>query len=443
MPQRTDLPPINRLPDSIKTRYIAANTIQILWDSADKIEEALHHSGWTLLAEKRDQAFCRLMVLTALRHWGQIRHILQNYIKKPVPQKDWLVLNILSVSLTQLLFLETPPHAVINTAVETIKSFYQLKKYQGFVNAILRQFVRDQEHQPIVPDIQHNYAPWLWQAWVKTYGLPQTQQIAEAHVHEPGLHISIKGRPEYWADQLKAEILPMGGLYLKSPEGRIEQLPGYDQGEWWVQNAAAALPAKFLQFKPGDTVLDICAAPGGKTAQLSAAGAKVIALEISAERLKMLEENLGRLHLQAELVEADANNWRPTQPLRFILLDAPCSSTGTIRRHPEIAWRRKREELSHLIKQQRDLLQSSYQMLAKGGQLVYATCSLLREEGEGQLDWLLKKYPDLNIVPILPAEVGGLSELITDRGELRTLPYHLLDRGGLDGFYAVRLQRLA
>lgn len=441
MPPRIDHSSLPRLPDPLKSRYIAATTIQMLLDSSEKIEEAFQQSGWGLLAEKRDQAFCRLLVLEALRHWGQIQHILKNYIKKPIPPQDWLVLNIMGISLAQLLFLKTAPHAVINTAVETIKSFYQFKKYQGFVNAILRQFVRDQQQQPILPDLHYNYAPWLWQSLLKTYGVEKTQQIAAAHVQEPGLHLSVKSRTEYWAAQLKAETLPMGGLYVQLHEGRIEQLPGYEQGEWWVQNAAAALPAKLLQFQVGDKVLDICAAPGGKTAQLLAAGANVTALELNVERLKMLERNLKRLHLKAEVIEADANHWRPAQPISFILLDAPCSSTGTIRRHPEIAWRRKAEEIDHLIKHQRNLLEAAYQMLTKGGQLVYTTCSLLPEEGENQLDEILKKYQDLKIIPILPAEVGGFTDLITHRGELRTLSFHLLHMGGLDGFYAVRLQK--
>ena len=243
-----------------------------------------------------------------------------------------------------------------------------------------------------------------------------------------------------WAERLGAEVLPTGSLRLREAGGAVEALPGFAEGAWWVQDAAAVLPARLLG-RPARAI-DLCAAPGGKTAALAAAGIQVTAVERSAPRLRRLTENLQRLGLAAEIVEADAASWRPAEPAEAVLLDAPCSATGTIRRHPDLPWLKAPEDIPKLTALQDRLLDNAVAMTQAGGTLVYATCSLQPEEGPARIAALLARGAPVAPAPIEPAEVGGLAELLTPQGELRTLPCHLAAKGGMDGFYACRLRRL-
>ncbi|MEQ9609252.1 MAG: RsmB/NOP family class I SAM-dependent RNA methyltransferase, partial [Kiloniellaceae bacterium] len=296
-----------------------------------------------------------------------------------------------------------------------------------------------------------NTPDWLWESWCAAYGEETARAIAAAQLGEPPLDLSCKGDPAAWAERLGAEVLPNGSLRLPAGQGDVARLPGYAEGAWWVQDAAAALPARLLARGleggvSGKTVIDLCAAPGGKTAQLAAAGAEVIAVEKNRERLARLDENLQRLQLGAATVAADAASWQPPALADAVLLDAPCSATGTLRRHPDIAWLKDKAQIDTLTPTQDRLLAHAVGMVKPGGLLVYAVCSLQPEEGPQRIHALLASDDRVERLPLTPADLGGgdpagMAGMITPEGDLRSLPCHLAQQGGLDGFYAFRLRR--
>jgi 16S rRNA (cytosine967-C5)-methyltransferase len=285
---------------------------------------------------------------------------------------------------------------------------------------------------------------WLMRRWTATYGAGVARAIAAVHTIEPPLDLTVKGDPAKVAALLGGRVLPTGTVRLV-PRGPVTRMPGYAAGEWWVQDAAAALPAKLLGNVRGLRVADLCAAPGGKTAQLAHAGAQVVAVDQSPARLARLRENLARLQLHAETVAADATAWQDG-PFDCVLLDAPCSGTGTIRRHPDIPWLKSESDLESLAALQRALFAQAVRLLKPGGLLVYSTCSLEPEEGEHIVAVELARNSNLRRRPIAPAEVGGIAEFINRDGDLRTLPHQLADSPdprlrGLDGFFAARIEK--
>jgi 16S rRNA (cytosine967-C5)-methyltransferase len=285
-----------------------------------------------------------------------------------------------------------------------------------------------------------NTPDWLWKSWEKAYGGDTARRIAEIHLTEPPLDITVKSDPELWAKELGGVALPMGSVRLRDARN-ITHLKGFNEGFWWVQDMAATIPARLLGDVHDKRVIDLCAAPGGKTAQLASAGAKVQAVDRSKERIAMLKTNVHRLKLQAEYVTTDASKWMPAFAPDAILLDAPCSATGTLRRHPDVAWHRKPEDITRLRETQHELLLHALGILKPGGTLVYAVCSLQPEEGEQQIQQLLNERKDVNLLPVRAAELGLPAECVTSKGEIRTLPCHLSELGGMDGFYAARLNK--
>jgi 16S rRNA (cytosine967-C5)-methyltransferase len=313
------------------------------------------------------------------------------------------------------------------------------------VNAVLRRVAREgAQFLAAVDTVALDTPQWLMARWVKTYGAQTARAIAVANGTEPALDLTVRNDPEHWASALGGHVLPTGSVRA-IVHGPISQLPGYGEGAWWVQDAAAALPAKLFGDVRGRTVADLCAAPGGKTAQLAAAGATVIAVDRAPGRLERLRQNLERLHLTAETVAVDVTQWR-AGPFDAVLLDAPCSSTGTIRRHPDIPWLKRAADIAALAALQRRLVAQASELTKSGGTLIYCTCSLEPEEGVEIIRDLLDHNPSLRRQPISTGEVHGHSEWLTADGDLRTLPCHLPDpdsrMGGLDGFYAARLQRI-
>jgi 16S rRNA (cytosine967-C5)-methyltransferase len=309
------------------------------------------------------------------------------------------------------------------------------------LNAILRRVDRERAawlEQTSEPSL--NTPGWLWESWVAAYGAERAGEIAAAHLREPPLDITPKTDAAAWRDRLSATLLPIGSLRLPL-DGPVESLPGFGEGAWWVQDAAAALPARLLGDVRGKRVIDLCAAPGGKTAQLAAAGADVIAVDRSAPRLERLNRNLTRLGLNAATVVADATLWRPDQPADAVLLDAPCSATGTIRRHPDVPWLKRPQDVAKLVALQSRLLQAAIEMIRPDGTIVFCTCSLQPEEGPAHIAALLLDGAPVERLPLRPADVGGLDSLIDVNGDLRTLPCHLSEQGGIDGFFAARLCR--
>ncbi|MFQ5775874.1 MAG: RsmB/NOP family class I SAM-dependent RNA methyltransferase [Kiloniellaceae bacterium] len=393
----------------------------------------------------RDRAFARLLAATVLRRLGQLDALIDHCLERPLKPKLADVRDLLCLGAAQLVFLETPPHAALSTTLALAEGA-RVSGHKGLVNAVLRRLAREGPALAAAHDAARLDTPaWLWDAWCAAYGEAGARAIAAAHLAEPPLDLTVKGgagEVRAWAARLGAAALPTGSLRLPPGAGEVVRLPGYEDGAWWVQDAAAALPARLLGEVKGRRVIDLCAAPGGKTAQLAAAGAAVTAVDISPRRAARLRDNLARLGLEAETVVADAAAWRPPAPAEAVLLDAPCTATGTLRRHPDVAHLKGPGDLAALTDLQDRLLVAALEMVAPGGVLVYAACSLQPEEGPARIAALLRAGAPIERAPVTAAEAGGLGELVSPEGDLRTLPCHLAELGGLDGFYACRLRRL-
>lgn len=372
-----------------------------------------------------DRARALRLAETVLRHLEPADKLLDKHLRKSPPLT---VRNTLRLAVVERA-AGAPAHGTVNAAVEIIRqSGKRTAHLAGLVNAVLRALP-----DPIILPIQ-KLPRWLRQPLVHSYGRDTVSAIEGIHAQEPPLDLTL--RPGFTHPE--GEFLPTGSLRLRSP-GQLSALPGYAEGGWWVQDAAAALPAKLLQPQPGERILDLCAAPGGKTLQLAAAGARVTALDISAPRMSRLQANLARTGLTASLVTGDALHWQPDTPFDAILLDAPCSATGTIRRHPDLPFVKDGSELPSLTKLQSHLIDRALTWLKPGGRLVFSTCSLLPEEGEAQLAAALGRHPGL-IVDSTALE-GIDPTWWTPEGALRLRPDCWADRGGMDGFYLVRLRK--
>lgn len=387
--------------------------------------------------EPRDRGFTHLLVATVLRRLGTLDAVIEPYLRRAPPDA---VRHALRLGAAQLLLLGTPPHAAVGATVAAVRALPKGAAFTGLANAVLRRIAA--EGAAVLEELDGprlDTPDWLWRAWHDAYGPETTRAIAEVHQREAPLDLTLKPGEDAaaWAQRLGAEVLPTGSLRL-AQAAPVPELAGFAEGAWWVQDAAAALPAHLLAARPGERVIDLCAAPGGKTTQLAAAGARVTAVERAPERAARLRENLARLHLDAEVVEADAATWRPDEPADAVLLDAPCTATGTIRRHPDIARNKRASDVTALAAIQDAMLANAATMLRQGGRLVYAVCSLQPEEGEGAV---ARADASLRGDPIAPAELAGLPEAITPEGFLRTTPALWRERGGMDGFFAARLIR--
>jgi 16S rRNA (cytosine967-C5)-methyltransferase len=388
----------------------------------------------------RDRAFARLLVATVLRRLGQIDALIAHCLTTPLPPRAAMVHDMLRLGIAQLLFLRTPPHAAVATTVD-LAELRGFLSHKGLVNAVLRRLSQEGPGLVAAQDEARLDAPeWLWRSWSQTYGEAGARGIALAHLKEAPLDLTVRSDVEKWRALLDATLLPTGTL-RRTGGGAIASLPGYGEGAWWVQDAAAAIPATLFGKIAGQRVIDLCAAPGGKTAQLAAAGARVTAVDRSPRRLERLNANLLRLSLPVEAITADATSWRPPEPVRHVLLDAPCTATGAIRRHPDVPHLKSPDDVTRLAAVQERLLAAAIDMLMPGGTLIYCTCSLEPQEGVQQVQQLLARHAPVKRKPIDPAEIGGLTQCITADGDLRTLPSHLAEIDGLDGFYAARLVR--
>jgi 16S rRNA (cytosine967-C5)-methyltransferase len=394
--------------------------------------------------EPRDRAFARLLAATALRRQGELEHVLRAFLDKPLPKSSRRVWAILLAGAAQLLCLKTSPHAAVDLAVEAVRREPHGARFAGLVNAVLRRVAGEGPGILAGQDaVKLNIPAWMWQRWENAYGADVARRIAEASLKEPALDLSLKPGADAaaWAQRLGGRLLPTGSIRIAA-HGRVEDLPGYAEGAWWVQGAAAALVVRAAGDVAGRTVADLCAAPGGKTAGLAAAGARVTAVDDSDERLERLRQNLNRLGLAAEVVAADAAGWAPGRTFDAVVLDAPCSGTGTISRHPDILRLKRPDDVRRLADVQGRLLRNAAALVRPGGILVYSTCSLEPEEGRAQIDALLESEPSLQRAPIAAREIGADPAWIVD-GDVRTLPFHLDDGefSGLDGFYIARLRK--
>jgi 16S rRNA (cytosine967-C5)-methyltransferase len=445
-PQRFALP--SEVP-GLAARRIAADILDGVLHKRrtldDQLEGAGAHPGLKTLAD-RDRALMRRLVATILRRLGTLGHVLSRLLDRGIPTDAPRAQSALLIGAAQILWMDVPDHAAVDLSVRLVQSDRRAAKYAGLVNAVLRRCAR--EGQPLIDEVRSetlDVPPWLLQRWIAHYGKTVAREIALAIACEPSLDITVKSDAGQWASRLHGETLPTGSVRTLL-QGSVTMLPGFAEGQWWVQDAAAALPARLFGDLTGKTVADLCAAPGGKTAQLVLAGAEVIAVDRSPGRMARLRDNFARLSLQAEAVVADAAEWNADQSDKTfdgILVDAPCASTGTIRRHPDVAWLRQEDDITAMTGVQKRLLQKAVSLLKPGGTLVYCTCSLEPEEGEQQISALLASDATVRRVPIEASEVSGLGEILTGDGDLRTLPSHLPHAdprlGGLDGFYAARL----
>ncbi len=387
--------------------------------------------------EPRDRGFAHLLAATVLRRLGTLDAVIEPYLRRAPPDS---VRHALRLGAAQLLLLGTPPHAAVGATVAAVRALPKGPAFTGLANAVLRRIAAEGAAALEGLDAPRLDTPdWLWRSWHDAYGPETARTIAEAHQREAPLDLTLKPSEDAaaWAERLGAEVLPTGSLRI-AQAAPVPELAGFAEGAWWVQDAAAALPARLLAARPGERVIDLCAAPGGKTAQLAATGARVTAVERSPERAARLRENLARLRLDAEVIEADAATWRPAEPADAVLLDAPCTATGTIRRHPDILRNKRATDVAALAAIQDAMLANAAAMLRQGGRLIYAVCSLQPEEGEGTI---ARVAASLRRDPIAPAELPGLADAITPKGVLRTTPALWPERGGMDGFFAARLIR--
>jgi 16S rRNA (cytosine967-C5)-methyltransferase len=435
----------------LAARRIAADILDGVLHRHRTLDEQLDgvgaHPGLKML-DDRDRALMRRLVATVLRRLGTLGHLLSRLLDRGVPTDAPRAQSALLIGAAQILWMDVPDHAAVDLSVRLVQSDRRAAKYAGLVNAVLRRCAR--EGRTIVDEVRSevlDIPAWLLARWKAHYGETTARDIALALGQEPSLDITVKSDAGAWASRLHGEMLPTGTVRTLL-QGSVTTLPGFAEGAWWVQDAAAALPARLFGAVDGKSIADLCAAPGGKTAQLAQAGANVVAVDRSPARIARLRDNLTRLHLEAGVEVADATEWQGANGgFDGILVDAPCSATGTIRRHPDVAWLRQHADFAGLTGLQARLLRRAAAMLKPGGMLVYCTCSLEPEEGEQAISALLAEAPEMRRVPIEAGEVAGLAEIVTSDGDLRTLPCHLPHPeprlGGLDGFYAARLVRSA
>lgn len=409
-------------------RRIALDALTRITEENREVDDALTDAGIERL-EGRERGFAYTLVMNSLR-WGRAADaLLATYIEKPIPERKHRALWALRMGVVQLLALGVPPHAAVSTTVTLIKKRKPDIAYAGMANAVLKKIAAEGKLDPLLA-----LPEWMRFRWESSYGAQTARAMAEAIMVEPPQDISLKEGASLEGERI-------GRITVRNQATDVTALPGYDEGQWWVQDVASTLPAQLLGEVNGKRVLDACAAPGGKTAQLCASGAEVTALDRSPMRLKRLAENMQRLGFTPTIVEADVMRWQPDALFDAILLDAPCSATGTLRRHPEIGWMRAETDMTKLAGIQSKLLAHAWGWLKPGGVMVYSVCSLETEEGERQVERFLDKHKDATIRAPHLAEGAAPDGAISAEGYLRTLPHHWAEKGGMDGFFAVALQK--
>ncbi len=395
---------------------------------------------------RRDRSFVRALSTLVLRRYGQLQAVFNNCLNFPLRGKTGDFELIMLLALAQLLFLQTPLHAVAAIAKYQTGRDPKARHLGKLLTAVLRRAGEEGPQMLAAQDAARLNTPtWLWQHWEQAYGEAVTRKIALANLREAPLDLTVKSDPERWAKRLGGRVLPTGTVRLELA-GQVEELPGFDEGQWWVQDAASALPVRLFGDITGARVADLCAAPGGKTAQLCVAGAKVTAIDNSPRRMARLQANLKRLNLQAETVIYDLLSYQPETQFDAILLDAPCTATGTMRRHPDLPHLKGQSDLLELVELQQAMLARAVNWLKPGGRLVYCTCSLQPEEGEEQVETVLETFATLKLVPLKAQPLGFAEDWITDRGLLRLFPFQAPDHAfpdqGMDGFFAACFEKL-
>jgi 16S rRNA (cytosine967-C5)-methyltransferase len=432
----------------LAARAAASKILGAVLDRKTPLDGMLDAEGgsaaYTTLSDG-DRALVRAILNSALRHLPRIEAAISSLLDSPLPEGARALHHVLVIGVAQILYLDVPDHSAVDLAVEQANRDPRNRRFAKLVNAILRRIGR--EKQEILEQVAKVPAmpEWFLSRLEAAYGAPAALRISDTQLEPAAIDLTVKSDAEGWAKRLNGTVLPTGGVRLAAFEGSIPSLEGFDEGEWWVQDAAASIPAKLFGSLAGKRVVDLCAAPGGKTAQLILAGGKVTALDQSANRLKRLSGNLARLGFEAETVVADMSKYQPDALFDAALLDAPCSSTGTTRRHPDVLWTKGPEDIAKLAALQERLLRHALTLVKPGGVVVFSNCSLDPEEGEDLVERLLADTENVERVPIASGDWPGLEAAISPLGAFRTTPDMLpLGDGfasGLDGFFAVVLRR--
>lgn len=425
-------------------RAIALDAVMGVFTKGAPMDHALASHPDHKRLEPRDRAFARAIAAAAVRRKGALEAALNAFLDKPLPDSALRAHLVLVCGAGELMVLNNAPHAVVDAWVTVMRADAECERFAGLANAVLRRISERGRGAFEAADPLHDLPDWLSDAWSKAYGVKTARAMARARSVHPPLDLTLKvpGEAEALADELEGICLPNGTVRLsetRDPTG----IPGFEEGRWWIQDAAATLPVRILAPQPGERIADLCAAPGGKTLQIAASGAQTFAVDRAPKRLKALYDNLERTRLSATVEAADAAQWQPDEPLDGALLDAPCSATGTLRRRPDAAWAKTQADIASLASVQASLLTAAYKLIRPGGRLVYCTCSLEPQEGEKQIAGFLKRNPEARLDPIRPEEVPGLEDAIDAEGALRTRPDMWREVGGIDGFYIARLLRPA
>lgn len=410
--------------------------------SLDGMLDAEHGNPAVRDLSEADRALVRAILHSALRHLPRIEAILDSLLDTPLPEGARSLKHLLIIAAAQMLYLDVPDHSAVDLAVEQANRDPRNRRFAKLVNALLRRIGREKDALldnvaalPCLPS-------WFLERLAAVYGRETALAIAEAQLHPAAIDLTVKQDAALWAEKLNGKVLPTGSVRLEKFRGAIPALEGFDDGAWWVQDAAAAIPARLFGDLRGKRVADLCAAPGGKTAQLVVLGAEVTAVEQSQSRLKRLEGNLARLGLEVDCVLASLLDFRPEQAFDAVLLDAPCSSTGTMRRHPDVPWTKGPADIAKLAELQERLLRHALTLVGPGGVVVFSNCSLDPLEGEDMVARVLADCPDFRRVEMKASDWPGLEQAITPRGEIRTTPAMLAADGGLDGFYACVIAKI-
>ena len=430
----------------LAVRRAAATAIDGVLRRRRPLDEWLDDAHTLADFDERDRALTRALIGMVLRRLGSLRHLVGQFVERGLPAQAPLVETALLLGAAQILLLDVPDHAAVDLSVRLVQSDRHAARFAGLVNAVLRRVTREGAARLAALDAGTLDTPdWLLARWIKNYGEATARAVVAANSHEPALDLTVKSDAAGRAERLGGRVLPTGTVRAVA-HGPVTALPGFADGAWWVQDAAASLPARLFGEVAGLRVADLCAAPGGKTAQLALAGAHVTAIDRAPARLERLRQNLARLQLTADLVCADVTAWTPERAeFDAVLLDAPCTSTGTIRRHPDVPWLKRESDIAGLARAQARLIERAVALTRSGGMLVYCTCSLEPEENEHIVAALLAREPAVERLPITAGEVSGRAEFITGAGDLRTLPCHVADAdarfAGVDGFYAARFRK--
>ena len=383
-----------------------------------------------------DKSFCRLLISTTLRNLISIDYLLTKFLSKPLNKTPLKVLMILRINVAQSFFLKTPDHAVVNTSVELSG-----KKWKGLVNGVSREILRNKDKAKKYLNESDKVPNWLLKRWKRDWS-KNYKDIFKGHLNlNPPIDLYVKNNANYWARKLNGKKLGNNCVRLFTP-GLITNLEGYELGEWWIQDYSSQIPVSLLEIQNNDDVLDLCAAPGGKTAQLISLGAKVTSIDNNKKRLFRLEQNLKRLNYKAIIRNKDIRNFSTQKTWSKIILDAPCSSTGTLRKNPEIMHQKEERDIVSLSKLQSDLLNTAWDLLKEDGTLIYCTCSLEKEEGENQIENFIKRKKNSLLDEINTSEIDKRLNISDQNKWLRVFPNSLNFEGGNDGFFIARIKKI-